>query len=179
MLRQDNVKCIAGNHDAMLLGSIYYEHEKEPIYKMLESKGKITPENTEFLKKLLPKKEITVDGKKILFVHGSPLDPLNGYIYPDTDLSDLNEQQYDIIFMGHTHRSFIRETNGKKFVNVGSCGFSRDNGNKLTVALYDTVRNEVKLKNFIIDKEKIIEAFSPFIHSSVINVLNRNNIYEA
>jgi putative phosphoesterase len=177
-LRSDNVQCVLGNHDAMLLGILPYDQSKEGIYKIEETKRYISEINLSFLEKTPLISEQVIDGKKILFIHGSPHDYLNGYVYPDSDISIFSKLDYDVFFMGHTHRSFIRKSYNKLFVNVGSCGFSRDNGNKITIALYNTTSGEASIKNFIIDKGSIINTFSSAIHPSVIEVLNRNNIYE-
>ena len=105
------------------------------------------------------------------------MDFLNGYIYPDSDLSQFAKSEYDIVFMGHTHRSFIRDIKEKKIINTGSCGFSRDAGNKISAVLFDTHSGEVHIKDFVIDKNLFSETFGKHIHPSVLAVINRNNIY--
>jgi len=178
-LRSSNVECISGNHDAMLVGKAVYESSNDAIYKMTVTRNKISLTNYSFLENLPTHRILTIDNKKILMVHGSPADELTGYVYIDTDITSFVDMDYDVIITGHTHRSFIKEQGGKIFINTGSCGFSRDNGNKLTVALYDSVNHNAKLKHFLIDKKAIMETFLPYIHPTVVNVLNRNNIYEA
>ncbi|MCY7293259.1 MAG: hypothetical protein LH615_13860, partial [Ferruginibacter sp.] len=63
----------------------------------------------------------------------------------------------------------------KIIVNVGSCGLPRDIGNRLTVVVYDTITNEVTLKEFELDVKEVINNYGTFIHASVKDVLKRNN----
>ena len=65
--------------------------------------------NARFLETLPLKAEFHSYGVAGLFVHGSPTDPLTGYIYPDSDLSEFSEIDADVVFMGHTHHPFVRQ----------------------------------------------------------------------
>jgi putative phosphoesterase len=174
-LRSGNIHCLKGNHDAMLLGELQYENEREEVYKIKSGREIISPQNLFFLSELPSERKVSIDNRNLLFVHGSPLNPLNGYIYPDSDISDFENIQFDSIFMGHTHRPFIKKVEKTNIVNVGSCGLPRDIGNRLTVALYDTITNEVKLKEFQLNINDVIEKYGIAIHDSVVNVLKRNN----
>jgi putative phosphoesterase len=173
-LRTGNITSLKGNHDAMLLGEREYDNHREEIYKIRNCRNAISEDNLHFLEQLESGKKMIVDGRKLLFVHGSPADPLNGYIYPDTETGSFDTLPYDAIFMGHTHRAFIKKNREKIIVNVGSCGLSRDAGNKLTVVLYDTLKNEASIKEFKLDVAEIIKIYGAGIHPAVIDVLNRN-----
>lgn len=178
-LRKNKVTCLKGNHDAMVLGELEYVYSNDEIYRVEESKKKISNDNLSFLKDLPSSLSFSVDDRNLLFVHGSPANPLNGYIYPDTDISSFASLEYDAIFMGHTHRSFIKKNSQQWAVNAGSCGLPRDNGNRLTAILYDTANNEVTLEEFELDVKGTLEKYKDKIHPSVKEVLNRNNkIYD-
>ena len=174
-LRLNNIQCLKGNHDAMILGELQYENEREEIYQVKRSAEVITGQNLNFLKELPIEKKVQIDNRNLLFVHGSPLDPLAGYIYPDSDISGFENMPYDAIFMGHTHRPFIKIAGMKIIVNVGSCGLPRDIGNRLTVVVYDTITNEATIKEFELDVKEVVNKYTTFIHPSVKDVLNRNN----
>jgi putative phosphoesterase len=179
ILREDNIGSLKGNHDAMFLGELPQEEAKEKIYQLKRGEELITNPNRSFLKGLSPEMSFTIEGRKILLVHGSPFNPLEGYVYQDTDISDFEELGYDLIIMGHTHRSFIKKIGRTTVVNVGSCGLPRDNGNKLTVGLYYTDCNEAVIQDIQLNVEKVLEKFENEIHPEVKNVLLRNNkIYD-
>lgn len=174
-LRTNNIHCLKGNHDAMLLGELRYESAREKIYQIANSRNAVSKQNFDFLRSLAPEKKITIDNRSILFVHGSPWDPLNGYVYPDGDVSDFEKLPYDVIFMGHTHRAFIKKAGKKTLINVGSCGLPRDTGNKITICLYDTIKNEASIKNLEMDIREVIKLYGVQIHPTVHDVLNMNN----
>ncbi len=179
-LRENNITFLKGNHEAMLLEELTLNKEKDEVYKIEKWKKMITEKDRLYLKELPSRKEFIIEERKILLVHGSPFNSLEGYVYPDDDISLLENLDYDAIFMGHTHRAFIRNTDKMSVVNVGSCGLSRDIGNKLTVALYNTVTNKAFIKEIEMNVDEIIKKYGDDIHSSVINVLSRNHkIYDS
>jgi putative phosphoesterase len=57
----------------------------------------------------------------------------NSYIFPDTEI-DLHNN----IFIGHSHRPFLRTINTYKLINVGSVGQNRTNANELNYAIWQT-----------------------------------------
>ena len=68
LLRKSGAECILGNHDAMLLGILTFSQENEEIYRITESRNKISAINLDFLKTLPNKIEVIIDNKRILFV---------------------------------------------------------------------------------------------------------------
>lgn len=174
-LRENNFTCLKGNHDAMLLGELEYNKASENIYQVEKGKKVISSGNLAFLKSLPSSLSETINGRSLLFVHGSPSNPINGYFYPDTDLSLFSSPGHDVVFMGHTHRPFIRHKEDQLVVNVGSCGLPRDIGNRLTTAIYDCNSNEIQLVEFELDTTEVITKYGNDIHESVKEILNRNH----
>jgi len=77
-------------------------------------------------------------GGSFHLVHGSPREPLNEYVYPDTPLEELvRHSKASSAVMGHTHLPFIRSYGGVTFVNTGSCGLPRDDARFGSVALFN------------------------------------------
>jgi len=68
-------------------------------------------------------------------VHGSPLDPLDGYMYPNSPLPIGAFAPF--VLCGHTHYSMVREQSGTVFFNPGSLGQPR-NGEMPTYGVIDT-----------------------------------------
>jgi predicted phosphodiesterase len=164
---------ILGNHEAMLLGSFTVEKKLEEVYRLNRERTSLSSEMRINLTKLLPYKTVTLPtGKKLLLVHGSPWDPLQGYVYPDSDLSLFSNLPYDYIFMGHTHHPFINSEPNICIVNTGSCGLPRDIGNLACFAVYDCTLDSVKLIRPALDL-KAIKAKYPQAHPTVLNCLKR------
>ena len=175
-LRQlgSDVHCIRGNHEQMLLSDHIVE-SRDAVYQLTLLKAAI---NSEYLG-LMAEWGLTLNeklaGQSALFVHGSPEDPTAGYVYPNSDLSTF-QPDADIVFMGHSHRPFIRECNGVQYVNVGSCGLPRDDGRFGSAALFNPETCEIRVVRFDITKETeaALAAF-PSVHHSVRSVLARRS----
>jgi putative phosphoesterase len=172
-LRFHECICITGNHDAMLLGEIKVDEKNDKIYKLKECRSVIKKENLDFIRTFKPSNEEMICNKKVLFVHGSPNNLLNGYIYPDTELTQFG-QEYDVIFMGHSHHSFIKKSGRTIFVNVGSVGLPRDCGSHQSFCIFDTEKKEIKIIKNKLKTEKILAKYGPSIDGAVKNILNRD-----
>lgn len=172
-LRINNIKCILGNHDEMAIKNKVIDSYKNEIYKLSDTLDNLTKLNLEFMKSWAITLTIEVNEKKILMVHGSPNDLLEGYIYPDSDLSDYKMLDYDFVFCGHTHWSMIRNYNNTMFINTGSVGMPRDQGNMLSYVIADFNLNTVSIIKVVSPIKQIKARYKDIVHSSVINLLNR------
>jgi predicted phosphodiesterase len=128
---------IRGNHDAMVLSGVVNER-KEATFRHGDTLRCMTDEQRAYVEGWPAQLELESAFGPLLLVHGSPLDPLNGYVYPDTDLAPFAGRQRGV-FLGQTHRPFVRTLDGTVFVNVGSCGLPRDSGNLGSACLFDDV----------------------------------------
>lgn len=172
-LKKGAVTCIRGNHEAMLLESSFDEARDE-VYRFGSISGLLTADDLSYMKAWPEKLSRTVDGRRLLFVHGSPTDPTFGYVYPDADLGSYPARDFDVVFMGNTHRPFARRHQGALYVNVGSCGLPRDNVGKGSVCIYDSARDEAELVRFDISGSASELLEDPEIHPSVKRHLKRS-----
>jgi predicted phosphodiesterase len=168
LLQNGNIRSIRGNHDDMLIHQVATT-EQDAIYRHRETSAALKPAEREFLEALPLKMEFRGAGMAGLFVHGSPTDPLTGYIYPDSDLSEFSEVDADVVFMGHTHHPFVRQFNRKLFVNVGSCGLPRGKDLRGSVCVFDAAERQAQIIRFDISTccERILSrhALSPPVTS--------------
>lgn len=168
------VKCVLGNHEHMLLQGAT-ALEREPIYLHQPLRERLSGCQVNFLKSWPTYRRETVNGTKVLFVHGSPSDYTNEYVYPDTDLDRFHTSD-SFVFMGHSHYPFVRSANGTTFVNVGSCGLPRDDGRFGSAAIYDPVSGQARVVRFDISAEtEGAVAANPIVHVAVRDVLARRN----
>lgn len=166
------VLCIRGNHEAMLLeGQISTARER--VYQLQVLRPSLTQQQIDMIMGWPSYRRISINGLRLLLVHGSPADHTFGYVYPDTELSSF-EPDADWVFMGNTHYPFIREEAGTHYVNVGSCGLPRDDGRYGSVALLDTFLGAVRILRFDITAEcaHVLTRF-PSVHSSVREIYER------
>ncbi len=135
LIRRQDVLTVMGNHDASILSS---------AGAMMRANGVIDPANLEFLESLPARVDMQFDGKRLMMMHTSPLDPTGG----GRDLRDnrngslksLYESQADVLIVGHTHRAIVANVGDTLVINPGSVGQSRDTDNpdRRTYAVLDT-----------------------------------------
>lgn len=141
---------LLGNHESMLLANKTGDAKRAVVYRLDEIRTRLELDQIAFLRTLPQSRRVDFDGLRVLFVHGSPLDPTYGYVYPDTDLGPFAGIDADVIFMGHTHHPFVRMAFGCLFVNVGSCGLPRDEDPRGCAVLFDTNRCETTILRYSI-----------------------------
>lgn len=119
--------CVRGNHDHYVLTGCPHGSPPAVRFGVEFASAHIGPTHKEWLSSLPLTKTLQLEGVSLLLVHGSPWDPLGGYLYEDNPrLNDLQTVGSEVVCFGHTHRFFLR--NGHRYVhlNPGSVGQSRD-----------------------------------------------------
>lgn len=173
VLRTECDVILKGNHEAMILGERRLDVQKDRIYGLAAEKEKLLPAENEFLRALSPEHKLDVDGKRILFMHGSPLDRLAGYLYEDCPDYEWEFPGYDYVFMGHTHRPYVKTGKYTVFINVGSCGLPRDIGLSPSYALFDTDSGRIDIKRVIIEAEITKDPDYREVSQAVLDVFQR------
>ncbi len=173
-LREIGALCIEGNHDSMLRGEFPIPEKHEPIYRLRRTMEEISTDELAFVKSWPEIIREDIGEKRITFVHGSPLNHLKGYTYADSELALYDDPETDIVFMGHTHRPWIRQNPHTLMVNVGSIGLPRDEGNgcRPCWAVYDSETGKAELKRVTVDPAPLL-ARRDSIHESVLAALSR------
>lgn len=168
----ERVECIRGNHEDMLLvGSA--DSRREAVYQLSATRQQLGADELSYLASWPVARRASVPSGAVLYVHGSPADPTNGYVYPDTDLSSF-ATDVAYVFMGHSHHPFVRRQGETLFVNVGSCGLPRDDGRFGCAALFDEHSGTVRLLRFdIVDATTAALAGAGAVHPSVGEVFAR------
>ena len=142
--RDNNVYCILGNHDDYFLKMIDGEMDEVGLVEKYGNSYRISKESVSsasilFLRSLPHFAVIDDEFSNIYLCHGSPLNYLEGRIYPDTDLTNLLSAtiDYDYIICGHTHHKMARVFEDTIFLNPGSLGQQRD-GRGCSYLILDT-----------------------------------------
>ncbi len=125
----------------------------------------------------------TVKDGNLLYVHGSPIDPINEYVFPDKYERFWNpkrlEQMFDkidsISFCGHSHipcaitsdyRSIYPvdcdyrlslDKDKKYIINAGSVGQPRDRDNRACYLLFDEERHTIEWRRIPYDIESAMK----------------------
>ena len=121
-----------GNHDQMFLEAMDGRMDEERLisryghsYADLGSKG--LEDIAAFLRTLSPRAELDAEGTRVLCVHGTPWDPLNGRMYPDNPVKNPESYAaFDIVLQGHTHCRMRRFADPEG--NSGTMGSTEEPG---------------------------------------------------
>ena len=158
---------LLGNHEAMLLGVLSVDPARGAVYR-LPGREALPAAVRRTLGGCRPWREcVSPAGKRLLLVHGSPWDPLQGYVYPDQEPVGWEELDYDYVFMGHTHHAFVNRQRRPCQVGVGSCGLPRDIGDQACFAVYDDRIDRVDLVRVPLDVATIRATYAD-VHPSVL-----------
>lgn len=173
MLKKHDVNSIMGNHEFMIISSQIVKAEYARVYKSNETKKEISEANYKYIESLPKSIAIVIGSTRILMVHGTPFDELDGYIYPDTDIDELKNLDYNIIFCGNTHRPMIRKIGNLTVANPGSVGMPRDVGNLASYILFDSKQLACEIQRVELPLEEIILAYRNWVHPTTLELLQR------
>lgn len=142
LLRDRRARYVLGNHERVILG---------PWGERARSLSTVRRDNLDFMAGQPYDLETRVDGHRLVLLHGSPFQPRDEYIYPNSPtLNRLREIDADYIILGHTHYHMAVRLGRALVINPGSCGEARDhrNGFRLSCAVLDTKTGEVTFEHF-------------------------------
>ena len=103
--------------------------------------------NCDYRSSLPSEERFRVNGLEIGVIHGNQF----GFRLSSKVLFDyMKQQEYDILFFGHTHCPYINEKNGKYLVNPGSTAKPRggSNASYCVVWIDNDGKIEVEFKDF-------------------------------
>lgn len=116
---------------------------------------------------------------KIGIFHGTPSNPLEGRLYPNTEIVKEEYRVYDIVVLGHTHCRMVRQIEGTLIVNSGSLGQPRD-GNEFGYLYIDTRTREVEFYDVHIEDSLLYQQIQ--LHDKELlklrDVLDRRHKFE-
>jgi len=142
LLKERGARYILGNHERVLLG---------PWGERARASEGVDAGLVEYEASQPYSIETQVNGRKLLIVHGSPFDPHDEYLYPNSpNLQKLSRIEADFIILGHTHYHMALPVGRALVINPGSAGEPRDhrNGFKLSCAVLDTQSGEVTFHHY-------------------------------
>lgn len=167
----NNFTSVIGNHDAAIINKIdisNFNNEAKIAAKI--NKSMLSKDELEYLDSL----KTTLSENNSLFVHGSPRDPINEYLFLFEKFNQvMSFFKEKICFVGHTHQPIVFEIDSKNnanfyqdvdvikiennkryIINVGSVGQPRDNNPKACVVFFDTKYLTVSFKRLPYDIKK-------------------------
>lgn len=163
-MREMNCYCVRGNHEQMLLHGEFSINDSQ--YQLARQRACLSPANLEWISSWPEYIELRLPSEtKALLVHGSPIDPVNGYIYHDSIIPDNIADGYDYLFCGHTHRPFTRIAGGTSIYNVGSLGLPRDGTSLSTCLQFDTLSEKCEFIRQKMDLPAARDKYMGHVHA--------------
>jgi len=166
IIKKRKIPCCLGNHEFAVIREETYGLNIFAAEAIMWTVDQITKDNLEFIKNFPEKVETKLKGIKILMVHGSPFDPINEYVYPEYPLERIvDEFDYDVIIISHTHIPFIRKIRECLIINSGAVGQPRDHNPDACYVIFDTEDKKAEIIRVKYDirtvAEKIIKSGLP------------------
>jgi len=158
LCRMPNLIAVKGNHDAIFLEILKGNERVRKQYLQkygMSMEHLLAQEYTELVSWLtsLPSSYRNLEHGCVC-IHGSPQDPLDGYVYPDSSLQFFRELPERFFFLGHTHYRMHKRIGDKYVVNPGSVGQPRDGG-RPTYVVVDLGSGNVSFREVVYDLESL------------------------
>lgn len=144
MIKRKNIICLKGNYDASVVDESYTFIRENNInsFSLPWTVEELRAANKFYLNSLPTSITLEFEGKKILFVHGSP-NKINEYMLEDADNTSeiMKNLKEDVLVCAHTHMPSIKQFEDKLFVNDGSVGKPKIGRPNPTYCILDVERN--------------------------------------
>lgn len=177
MLRHSGAQCQKGNHEAMLLGELPLDEERDASYRLSVQRESLDEAARNDLAAWPLMRELQLSGVRMLLSHGSPAPSIVDRVYEDTPWHPGADFPYDVVFIGHTHRPFVRRHNEVQLVNVGSCGMPRDRGNLASFVIYDCASRDAEIYRVPFDVERTLKLHGDGVPPAVRAVFGRQETF--
>lgn len=152
-----NIVCnLFGNHEKALLDGDTTHFSTDRGRQVLDfTSGVLSDQSIDYLQSMNPAgfRELTIAGRKCLFVHGNIDDPFWGKLNVRT-IDDIRYKAYDFVISGHSHVPQLiehffkdecpafRDKKRTVFINPGSVGQPRNHNRRAQYAYVD-LENEI------------------------------------
>lgn len=152
-----NIVCnLFGNHEKALLDGDTTHFSTDRGRQVLDfTRGVLSDQSIDYLQSMNPSgfRELTIAGRKCLFVHGNIDDPFWGKLNVRT-VDDIRYKAYDFVISGHSHVPQLieyffdddcpafRDKKRTVFINPGSVGQPRNHNHRAQYAYVD-LENEI------------------------------------
>jgi predicted phosphodiesterase len=175
LLESERVPCQMGNHEAMMLGLLPLDAERDAVYGLAAQRARLEEATLARIAHWPRRRSECLGGRRLLLLHGGPADELAQYVYPDSDLDGFDRLDADVVAVGHSHHAFVRRVGNTTVIGAGSCGLPRDVGDLAACAVYDPVADAADIIRIPFDARRVLDEATAngSVHASVARVLAR------
>lgn len=151
---RERIPSVAGNHDRMAA----HPHTRvgnDLVLGTLEISDRfLRSHHIDYLAALPAELREERCGRRLLVVHGTPDDPLGGYLFPDQHDDFSLPEGVDVLVVGQTHRQLGAAWGGGLVVNPGTVGLPRDGDPRPSFAVVD-------METLSVDHHRVLYDCSP------------------
>lgn len=180
LVRSRKIMTIMGNHDERIafdlpiipLAKHSPEETEDRNAAIKHSKTVITPDNKQYLASLPRKVVLQFADTTLYCTHASP-ESIDEYLYENEDdllQKRLQDSRADVLIVGHTHLSFIKDITGKKVINAGSVGRSKEPDRKACYLIIDVHPGTPVAAQMIKLDYPVLETINAIHHSSIPDI---------
>lgn len=161
-VRERNALAVSGNHDfAMATGA---DCRSKPISYAVSVatreyfRPRMSAEALDYLRNLPRHGELSLAGADAFLVYATPRDPLYEYLGSDADDATWRTAVGHLalhegwLFLGHTHRPFVRRIGRLTIVNPGSLGMPVDGDARAFYAVWEDGRVELRRRAYDVER---------------------------
>ncbi|MBN2330485.1 MAG: YfcE family phosphodiesterase [Candidatus Aenigmarchaeota archaeon] len=149
LFKKHRIRSVLGNHDQSCITGDTGNMNPVAAQAIDWTRKTLSGTSMRYLKRLPEKLELSIKGRRIVVMHGSPMDPMNDYVFPWASERVLERyldmEEADILILGNTHVPFVNKLGDRLVVNPGSVGQPRDHGTESSHAVIDPVRLEASI----------------------------------
>ncbi|MGL5821966.1 MAG: metallophosphoesterase family protein [Sarcina sp.] len=163
MIRKKHIISLKGNYDASVVDNAFTYIRSTNIndFSLPWTVEELRASNIYYLDNLPNELTMTICGKKIRFVHGSPR-KINEYMYENNEEleSILNNIDEDILVCAHTHIPYFKQIGEKYILNDGSVGKPKNGAPHATYMILDMFNEatpKAQLRTVEYDYQKIMK----------------------
>lgn len=134
-------RCVSGNHDAAIVTGDTSRFNPYAAAAVDINRRLVGGADRAWLRGLPAKLTLNMEAVKVAVFHGSPLDPLNEYVFPPE--AELRAAEFldlsgaDLLILGHTHVPYIIRSGRRWMLNPGSVGQPRDGDPRASYMVVD------------------------------------------
>lgn len=154
-VREEADVVVEGNHERMVETPERYRHHETAYAGLARAHEALTDEQFDWLRSL-PKRR-TVADDRYLVVHSHPDPAYEGTYVRPPDFSQMRPylDDYDGLFLGHTHIQHAATVDGRLVLNPGSVGQPRDSDPTAAYAVVDADEGTADLRRVAYDVDAV------------------------
>ena len=153
-IERAEVDSVAGNHDLMLAGVVDGPASQLARDTLIATRSQLNRAQIEYLSSLPLQLVKRWHAGKAILVHGTPEEPIWGYLRED-DLPSISiPTEYSFVLSGATHRPLVATMGDRTIINPGSVGIPRDGDPRASFAVIDTQSGQAEIHRVAYDPSK-------------------------